>query len=247
MRQPADPYAQRTLDFVERIQSLEAYEDICQEIVAELDWFGFSCVTALTLPGPGETLEDGLLMNNRPTEYTEHYIEQNYVVRDPVVTELRQTVDPYSWSDIRERRDLGKADQRIMDEARDFDVRDGLIIPIVTLSGTMSIFSPCGREPNLSRRARSAMEIIGIYSYQALSRALVKRQRDEIAHRPLTPREREILQWVAAGKSDDEIGEILSISAATVTAHVENSKRKLDAFKRTYAIVQAIRLGEISL
>lgn len=53
------------------------------------------------------------------------------------------------------------------------------------------------------------------------------------------------MTWIAAGKSDDEIGDILSIATSTVTSHVENSKQKLDAFKRTYAVVKAIRLGEI--
>jgi LuxR family quorum sensing-dependent transcriptional regulator len=55
------------------------------------------------------------------------------------------------------------------------------------------------------------------------------------------------MQWVAAGKSDDEIADILTLSAPTVTWHVENAKRKLDAFRRTYAVVQAIRFGEIAL
>jgi LuxR family transcriptional regulator, quorum-sensing system regulator BjaR1 len=80
-----------------------------------------------------------------------------------------------------------------------------------------------------------------------LMRALVERQREETAHTPLTPREREILQWVAAGKTDEEIADILSIGTTTVTSHVANAKQKLDAFRRTYAVVQAIRLGEISL
>ena len=109
------------------------------------------------------------------------------------------------------------------------------------------MFSPCGYEPDLSRRARSALEIIGIYSHETLKRSLVRDQRDVHAHIPLTPREREIMQWVAAGKTDSEIGDILSISRSTVTSHVENSKTKLDTFKRTHALVQAIRFGEISL
>lgn len=247
MQTAGDQYAQRTLDFVERLQSLRAYDDICREITKELEWYGFSCVTDLTIPGPADSLVDGITLNTRPTEYVERYVEQNYVVRDPVVTELRETVDRYSWSDVRERRDLSCADARIIDEASEFDVREGFTVPIVTLSGSVSIFCPCGRDPDLSPRARSALEIIGICSHQALSRALVRSQREGIAHTPLTPREREILQWVAAGKSDDEIAEILSIATSTVTAHVENAKQKLDAFKRTYAIVQAIRLGEISL
>ncbi len=247
MQSKMDHYAKRTLDFVERIGSLTDYDEICREIVEELEAFGFTSVTTMTLPGPGEEFADGMLLNTRPREYTDHYIEKNYVVRDPVVTELRHTVYPYSWSDVRERRDLSKEDSRIIDEGSEFDAREGLIIPIVTLSRSMSIFSPCGREPDLSQRARSAMEIIGIYSLQALKRSLIQRKRTDIVHTPLTVREREVLQWVAAGKSDDEIADILSIATCTVTSHVENAKMKLDAFKRTYAIVQAIRFGEISL
>lgn len=243
----ADQYAKRTLDFVERLQALTDYKAICQCISRELEWFGFTCVSDLTIPGPGKSLEATIHMNTRPREYVDRYVEQNYVVRDPVVTELRSTVSPYSWSDIRDRRRLSKPDERIMDEASEFDVRDGLIIPIVTLSGSVSIFSPCGPAPDLSQRARSALEIIGIYSHQALQRALVRTSRDETPHKPLTPREREVMLWVAAGKTDDEIAEILSIGTSTVTAHVESAKLKLDAFKRTFAIVQAIRFGEISL
>jgi LuxR family quorum sensing-dependent transcriptional regulator len=186
-------------------------------------------------------------MNTRPREYIERYIEKNYVVRDPVVTELRRTVNPYSWSDVRARRDLSKSEKAILDEGREFAARDGLTIPIVSLSGSMSLFCPCGLEPNLSERARAALEIIGIYADQALKRAILQGHREEPAHTPLTPREREIMQWVATGKTDDEIGDILSIGATTVTSHVENAKQKLDAFRRTYAVVQALRFGEITL
>lgn len=55
------------------------------------------------------------------------------------------------------------------------------------------------------------------------------------------------MRWVAAGKTDDEIGEILTIGRETVTTHVENAKVKLNATRRTYAVVQALRFGEIHL
>jgi LuxR family transcriptional regulator, quorum-sensing system regulator BjaR1 len=242
-----DEYSKRTLDFVQRIQRLTKYEDIRRHIVTELEWFGCTNVSSISLPGPGRDASECILMNTRPQEYIERYIEKNHVVRDPVITELRKTVHPYSWGDIRARRDLSKTERAIMDEGRDFGARDGLTIPIVTLSGTMSLFCPCGLEPNLSERARAALEIIGMYADQALKRAVLQNQREEPAHTPLTPREREIMQWVATGKTDEEISDILSIGATTVTSHVENAKQKLDAFRRTYAVVQALRFGEITL
>lgn len=241
-----DEYAVRTLDFVERLQKLEKYEDICLEISNELNWFGFDCLTCMTMPGPGENLEDTIHLNTRPTEYVERYIEQNYVARDPVVTELKNNRGPYSWGDIKKKK-LSKVENDIIDEAREFQVKDGLIIPIVSLSNSMSVFSPCGEDPLLTVRARSAVELIGMYSFQALKRSLIQQDQEDSTYTPLTPREREIMTWIAAGKSDDEIADILSIATTTVTSHVENSKHKLDAFKRTYAVVQAIRLGEIHI
>lgn len=170
-----DDYAVRTLDFVEKLNKLDRYEDICSEICNELNWFGFTCVTCMTLPGPGENLEDNIQLNTRPTEYVDRYIDQNYVTRDPIVTDLKNNSRPYSWGDIK-KKPLSKAEKEIINEAREFKVKDGLIIPIVTLSHSMSVFSPCGEDPILTKRARSALELIGMYSYQALKRSLIQQE-----------------------------------------------------------------------
>jgi LuxR family transcriptional regulator, quorum-sensing system regulator BjaR1 len=247
MHNTKDIYAKRTLDFIEHIQKLRSYDEICAHILKEMEWFGFSCVTSFSVPGPGQTLKDCLWMNNRPQDYIDRYSEKNYILHDPVVTEFRQTIYPYSWSDIRAKRELKKTEKAIIDEAREWGARDGFMVPIVTRSGSMSGFCPCGFEPNLSPRARAALEVIAIYSHHALTRAVLQVRREETVHTPLTPREREIMQWVAVGKTDEEIGQILNLGASTVASHIENAKRKLDTFRRTHAVAQAIRLGEISL
>lgn len=61
----------------------------------------------------------------------------------------------------------------------------------------------------------------------------------------VTPRESEILAWVAAGKSDWAIGRILNISGKTVNFHVENAKRKLGVGTRIQAVIVALRTGLI--
>jgi LuxR family transcriptional regulator, quorum-sensing system regulator BjaR1 len=58
---------------------------------------------------------------------------------------------------------------------------------------------------------------------------------------PLTPREREVLGWVARGKSAWEIGAILNIAKRTVDEHVANAIRKLGAANRIQAIAIAVR------
>ena len=138
MTPEGDVYGRRTLDFVERLQKLKNYDEICVEIQKELEWFGLTCVTAWSMPGPGRPHDEGVLLNTRPAEYIENYKEKKYLVHDRLITEMRETLSPYSWKDVQERRKLSKLEQRIIDEGREFDVHDGLIIPIVTLSGSVS-------------------------------------------------------------------------------------------------------------
>jgi len=59
----------------------------------------------------------------------------------------------------------------------------------------------------------------------------------------LSPREVEVLQWVAAGKSNKEIGVQLFIAEGTVKTHVKNLLEKLAVVGRTAAIREAVHRG----
>lgn len=52
----------------------------------------------------------------------------------------------------------------------------------------------------------------------------------------LSPREREVLHWIAQGKRDEEIGIILGLARKTVGKHVEHVLAKLGASNRTAAV-----------
>lgn len=57
----------------------------------------------------------------------------------------------------------------------------------------------------------------------------------------LTPRESEVLAWLAEGKSNRDIAEILGLSARTVTKHMEQILQKLGVENRTAAAAVALR------
>lgn len=63
---------------------------------------------------------------------------------------------------------------------------------------------------------------------------------------PLTPREQEILALVAAGKSNQEIAEVLYITSGTVRVHVHAILHKLDVRDRTQAAIVALQQHLIS-
>jgi LuxR family quorum sensing-dependent transcriptional regulator len=57
----------------------------------------------------------------------------------------------------------------------------------------------------------------------------------------LSPREREVLTWVADGKSAWEIGMILNISKRTADEHVKTAARKLGVRNRSHAVAIALK------
>jgi two-component system, NarL family, response regulator DegU len=64
---------------------------------------------------------------------------------------------------------------------------------------------------------------------------------------PLTPREIEILEFIAKGYLNKQIAAELGISEQTIKNHVTSILRKLNANARTEAVVVAIRQGLIKL
>lgn len=60
-------------------------------------------------------------------------------------------------------------------------------------------------------------------------------------HLPVTKREAEVLMWVAHGKTNREIGEILSLSPRTVNKHLEQIYPKIQVDNRTSATSIAIQ------
>ena len=60
---------------------------------------------------------------------------------------------------------------------------------------------------------------------------------------PLTGREHEVLRWVAAGKTDRDIADILAISHRTVHKHLQRVYGKLGVETRTAAVMRALAVA----
>ncbi|CAB4762981.1 MAG: response regulator [Actinobacteria bacterium] len=70
---------------------------------------------------------------------------------------------------------------------------------------------------------------------------------DADEERIVTRREEEVLQLIADGCSTPEVAERLFISQKTVKNHLASIYQKLDARDRTQAVLQAVRMGIVSL
>ena len=63
----------------------------------------------------------------------------------------------------------------------------------------------------------------------------------------LTKREKEVFELLVLNKSTKEIAEVLKISEKTVRNHISNSMQKLGVKGRAQAVVELLKLGELSL
>lgn len=63
----------------------------------------------------------------------------------------------------------------------------------------------------------------------------------------LTNREKEVFELLIKNKTTKEIANILSISEKTVRNHISNTMQKLGVSGRASAVVELLKLGEISL
>jgi DNA-binding CsgD family transcriptional regulator len=92
----------------------------------------------------------------------------------------------------------------------------------------------------LTEAEREVLELLAASVRDRLAGAV------EASKRPLlSRRERECLQWTAAGKTTWEISAILEISQNTIDGYIATAGRKLGAVNRTQAVAVALRRGLI--
>lgn len=108
-----------------------------------------------------------------------------------------------------------------------------------------------------SRELISAIRAVyqgDVHLYPSIARMLVEDYLQKVkmgekkdSYNGLTPREREILRYIAEDKQNKEIADFLGISVRTVQTHRTNLMDKLGAHDRTELVKYAIRKGIINL
>jgi DNA-binding NarL/FixJ family response regulator len=97
------------------------------------------------------------------------------------------------------------------------------------LAGELAVDPPMTREMTLRRGAERVAPAISMSNAPPAN--------------PLSPREQQVLRWLARGKTNREIATELTITQHTVKVHVEHILAKLEVSHRTQAAVRAMELG----
>ena len=180
-----------------------------------------------------------------PARWKQHYLDHQLHLHDPTLRHALRSHAPIQWSRLTADPSFG----RVFGDAHDFGISaTGVTIPIRGPFGDMGMLSvtrACSAT-EWERQCRRIM--VALQEQSALIHDAVMRDGLVLRamHAPaLTQREIEVLQWIAAGKSQDDVGDILQISSRTVEVHVRSSRHKLGALNTPQAVARAVGLGLI--
>ncbi|MBD3677875.1 MAG: LuxR family transcriptional regulator [Rhodobacteraceae bacterium] len=182
---------------------------------------------------------------NYPDEWKKHYIGQAFQEFDPTLHATSRSVAPIEWRRFKRNADF----RRVFDAAGEFGVSSqGLSIPIRGMYGDSAIFSVTrncdDREWGLLLpEIIVELQMSAVHMHDAVLRSSLLMK--AIAKPALSGREKEILQWTAAGKSQADIGDILGISNRTVEVHIRSAREKIGALSTTQAVARAVSMGII--
>ncbi len=177
-----------------------------------------------------------------PPEWLSRYEEKQYVDIDPVVERLIRSTTPFTWSEAVSNRSVKASDRAVMNEARDFGIKEGAEIPIHEYGlglATFSVFSSRLEDFNAAwAENRHDFHLFCLYFHEKYNQLETKSL--ALPQPNLTARERECLALTSRGKTAWEIGEILNISDRTAKQHLVNATRKMGSYSKHHAVVKAI-------
>lgn len=135
-------------------------------------------------------------------------------------------------------RDLERTDwyQEFMRPNR---LRDTLKIWLWASPETVACVQLWSDTTDFTRRQQDLLAVLHHHLIALRARALGRR-RVELAEPSLTPREAEVLSWIARGESEAAIAARLGVAPGTVAKHVENAFAKLGAHSRSEAIARIL-------
>ncbi|MHA3978137.1 helix-turn-helix transcriptional regulator [Halovulum sp. GXIMD14794] len=236
--------------------ALVAFLDLCAKAAwTESLWFaaiehfqteGFDTLCYQHLPPLGAPDEDNIRVASwgYPKDWEQRYIGEKLFRTDPMPAQALTGEEPFRWGDIRQLRDMTPAEKSTLDLLEGCGRLDGIAVPV---------FGPGGRNGYFGlgvKREEPEFNQGDLVRYQAACQAAHLRYcrivRTQMQSLPvLSTRERELLGWVARGKSNSVIAEIMNISPHTVDAYLRRVFYKLGTTDRISAVVKALGSGLI--
>jgi LuxR family quorum-sensing system transcriptional regulator CciR len=180
--------------------------------------------------------------NNMPEAWSQAY-PTRLRFEDPLPDLALRLCRPLRWSEARELEPPGRQQEAFYAFAATLGFSQGLALPT---------YGPGARTgfvglPALSDAPVRDEVLVSAHAFAQMSFLRYCELIDGQASNdvPLSERELDVVYWIAMGKSNSVIAEILGISAETVDSYVRRAFRKLGVSDRTSAVLHSVLAGHL--
>ena len=222
-----------------RITEAETPTHLWETMLDVLHGLGVHYVSyhAVNVSGPTSTIvSDGF-----PEDWVSEYLGHNYLSVDPIPELAARMSKPFYWHEIRDLVEHDEESELYLDALEKAHLGDGLALYVFG-PGLKNAYVGLGfkvEKLSLTSQRIAALQCLVQAAHLRYCSIAVETVEE------LTERELDVLRWIARGKSNSVIADLLGISHHTVDAHVRNIYRKLGVADRTSAAIRGLGCGVI--
>ncbi|NVN09764.1 autoinducer binding domain-containing protein [Nguyenibacter vanlangensis] len=243
----------RFADDINRLSDGSSITDCVMQYLEPLGYSNFAYHIVMRASVEDVRPRETVGLTSYPTEWVKHYIASGFVNDDPVVARVLAQRKGFVWSEGVDPADIGARQKALLEDARDAGIFDGVTVPLLSRGGEKAAFSLLltnqAASSATNQQRFNLLRLIGEHLHARAARLAQEEHLISGSRRRkslLTPRETEMLTWVARGKSTWDIAQIVGIGEKSVEFHLDSVRLKLQASNRTQAVVKAIMIGLIS-
>ena len=180
------------------------------------------------------------IINNHPAWFN-IYLERKFQFIDPVIIRALRCVEDFFWEN-KVILSGGYNLTRIFNESAEHNICHGRTFPLHDYLNNLVVLSIISQEDSgvdMEKNRSPFMHFLIQLHQKTLNLYSKVDQKKNVF---LSPRERQILKWVSAGKTYAEVSIILSITERTVKFHMSNAMKKLGVNNARHAVKLGMEL-----
>lgn len=237
------------LEHLERLLLTDDVDVIWSEHCNLMAQYGFDRLIYAFMPfrsTPGyDDIADSLVLSSHDEDYLKVFLQGGLFLHAPMVNWTTRSTGAQSWSwvwDREARGELSPEEQNVVNVNRSFGVSAGYSIAFADSSqrakGGIGLCAERGLSQDQvddiwARHGRELMVVNSVLHLRISTMPIVT------SRRLLTDRQRQVLEWVADGKTTADIALIMGLTPATIEKHLRLAREVLDVETTAQAVLKA--------
>ncbi len=238
-------FSRPLFDFIRDSRKIRTLDELSDRYGKVVSQFGFNVFLCTDLSGRDGNHCPQHMFGRWNRQWEARYFSRGYFRHDACLKHLAHTNEAFSWEELLRSGCADKVGKRIFDEASEYRAKQGVVVPIRTADNQLSIVVLMGEHADVSDDAIAAIEVASIY-FRQCGRDIYNANAN-IRPTSFSPRQREIIQWLAQGKRNAEIADIMGLSVKTVDNHIDRAKRSRNLTTQPQLVLTAFKEGIVQI